>query len=56
MQQKGRGRLAKSAALDRVTGKMPESVAFERGAQTVAPTGPNLCVYLRLIDCVRQQL
>lgn len=35
MQQKGRGRLAKSAALDRVTGKMPESVAFERaGAYT----------------------
>ena len=35
MQQKGRGRLEKSAALDRVTGKMPESVAFERaGAYT----------------------
>jgi len=33
MQQKGRGRLAKSAALDRVTGKMPESVAFEQGLE-----------------------
>lgn len=35
MQQKGRGSFGKSAELDRVTGKMPESVAFERaGAYT----------------------